>query len=57
MLQDKNSLSAQEKEQVATLIKEGKSIPKDLLYKMTKDNEDVILFWNGRSEGKILCRR
>lgn len=57
MLQDKNSLSAQEKEQVATLIKEGKSIPKDLLYKMTKNNEDVFLFWNGRSESKILCRR
>jgi len=57
MLQNKNSLSAQEKEQVATLIKERKSIPKELLYKMTKDNEDVFLFWNGTSEGKILCRR
>jgi len=50
MLQDKNSLSDKEKEQVIALIKEGKSIPKELLYRMTKDEEDVFLFWNGRSE-------
>jgi len=51
MLQDKNSLSDKEKEQVVNLIKEGKAIPKDLLYRMSRDDEDVFLFWNGRSEG------
>ncbi len=50
MLQDKNSLSDKEKEQVIALIKEGKTILKELLYRMSKDDEDVFLFWNGRSE-------
>jgi len=50
MLQDKNTLSDKEKKQIINLIKEGKTIPKELLYKMTKDDEDVFLFWNGRSE-------
>ena len=50
MLQDKNNLSEKEKEQVITLIKEGEIIPKELLYKMAKDDEDVFLFWNGRNE-------
>ena len=50
MLQDKNTLSDTEKEQVINLIKEGKTIPKELLYKLSKDDEDVFLFWNGRSE-------
>ena len=52
MLQDKNSLSNKEKEQVVNLIKEGKTIPKKLLYKMSKDDEDVFLFWNGRGNAK-----
>lgn len=50
MLQDKNTLSDNEKERVINLIKEGKTIPKELLYKLSKDDEDVFLFWNGRSE-------
>jgi DNA modification methylase len=50
MLQDKNNLSENEKEQVINLIKVGKIIPKELLYKMAKDDEDVFLFWNGRNE-------
>jgi len=50
MLQDKNNLSEKEKDQVITLIKEGKIIPKELLYKIAKDDEDVFLFWNGRNE-------
>jgi len=53
MLQGKNSLSDKEKEQVINLIKEGKTIPKELLYKMARDDEDVFLFWNGRSEEVI----
>jgi DNA modification methylase len=50
MLQERNDLSEKETEQVIDLIKEGKIIPKELLYKMTKDDEDVFLFWNGRNE-------
>lgn len=50
MLQERNNLSEKEKEQVINLIKDGKIIPKELLYKMAKDDEDVFLFWNGRNE-------
>ncbi len=50
MLQDKNSLSEKEREQVINLIKEGRVVPKELLYKLARDDEDVFLFWNGRSE-------
>jgi len=50
MIQERNNLSEKEKEQVINLIKEGKIIPKELLYKMAKDDEDVFLFWNGRNE-------
>ena len=50
MLQERNNLSEKEKEQVINLIREGETIPKDLLYKMAKDDEDVFLFWNGRNE-------
>jgi len=50
MLQERNNLSEKEKEQVINLIKERKIIPKELLYKMVKDDEDVFLFWNGRNE-------
>ncbi len=49
MLQEKNGLSDRETGQVITLLKKGKTIPKELLYKITKDDEDVFLFWNGRS--------
>jgi len=50
MTQDKNLLSEKEKEIVINYIKDGKTIPKEYLYKMAKDDEDVFLFWNGRSE-------
>jgi len=50
MLQDKNSLSDKEKEQAINLIREVKTIPKELLYKMARDDEDVFFFWNGRNE-------
>jgi len=50
MMLERNNLSEQEQEQVINLIKEGKIIPKELLYKMAKDDEDVFLFWNGRNE-------
>jgi len=47
---EKHSLSEKEKEKVIQYIKEGKTIPKEYLYKMSKDDEDVFLFWNGRTE-------
>jgi len=50
MNQDKNLLSEKEKDIVINSIKEGKTIPKEYLYKLAKDDEDVFLFWNGRSE-------
>lgn len=53
MVQDKNNLSDKEKEQVINLIKEGKVGPKELLYKMARDEKDVFLFWNGRNEEVI----
>ena len=50
MIQDKNLLSDKEKEIVINYIKDGKTIPKKYLYKLSKDDEDVFLFWNGRNE-------
>ncbi|KQC04068.1 MAG: DNA methylase [Candidatus Cloacimonas sp. SDB] len=50
MIQEKNMLSEKEKDIVINSIKEGKTIPKEYLYKLAKDDEDVFLFWNGRSE-------
>ena len=47
---EKNTLSEKEKEKVINYIKDGKTIPKEYLYKMSKDDEDVFLFWNGRTE-------
>ncbi len=52
MTQDKNLLTEKEKDIVINSIKEGKTIPKEYLYKLSKDDddEDVFLFWNGRNE-------
>jgi len=50
MQQDRHQLSEQEKKQVLELIKQGETIPKNLLYKMVADDEDVFLLWNGRAE-------
>ena len=44
------NLTVKEKELVINLIKEGKTLPKELIYKMYADDEDVFLFWNGRDE-------
>jgi adenine specific DNA methylase Mod len=44
------NLTDKEKELIINLIKEGKTLPKELIYKMYADDEDVFLFWNGRSE-------
>lgn len=45
-----HNLTDKEKELVINLIKEGKTLPKELIYKMYADDEDVFLFWNGRNE-------
>ncbi|MBW7897558.1 Modification methylase DpnIIB [Candidatus Brocadiaceae bacterium B188] len=44
------NLTDKEKEFIINLIKEGKTLPKEMIYKMYADDEDVFLFWNGRSE-------
>lgn len=44
------NLSDKEKELVIEAIKNNQSIPKEYIYKMHSDEEDVFLFWNGRKE-------
>ncbi|MBV6512190.1 MAG: hypothetical protein FMNOHCHN_01687 [Ignavibacteriaceae bacterium] len=39
-----------EKEQIIELIRDGKKLPKEVIYKLFEDEEDVFLFWNGRKE-------
>ena len=43
-------LNESEKKDIIDLIKEGKKLPKEFIYKLFADEEDVFLFWNGRSE-------
>ena len=44
------NLSDKEKEIVIQAVKDNRPIPKDYIYKMYADEEDVFLFWNGRKE-------
>lgn len=44
------NLTEKEKQHLISLIQEGKSLPKEYIYKLYADEEDVFLFWNGRSE-------
>jgi len=44
------NLSDSEKQHIIDLIKQGKPLPKEYIYKLYADGEDVFLFWNGRSE-------
>lgn len=44
------NLSDKEKESIIQAIKENQPIPKEYIYKMYADEEDVFLFWNGRKE-------
>lgn len=44
------NLSDKEKELVIQAIKNNQPIPKEYIYKMYSDEEDVFLFWNGRKE-------
>lgn len=44
------NLSNSEKQQIIVSIKEGRPLPKEYIYKLYADDEDVFLFWNGRNE-------
>jgi hypothetical protein len=44
------NLSEDEKQQIINFIKQGKPLPKEYIYKLYADDEDVFLFWNGRGE-------
>ena len=44
------NLTDKEKELVIQAIKNNQPIPKEYIYKMHSDEEDVFLFWNGRKE-------
>jgi len=39
-----------DKAQIIELIKAGEKLPKEFIYKLFSDEEDVFLFWNGRKE-------
>ena len=43
-------MTEQEKTQIIDLIKAGEKLPKEFIYKLFADEEDVFLFWNGRKE-------
>lgn len=44
------TLSDKDKNHIIELIKNGESLPKEFIYKLFADEEDVFLFWNGRKE-------
>ena len=43
-------MTEQDKTQIISLIKSGEKLPKEFIYKLFADEEDVFLFWNGRKE-------
>ncbi len=43
-------LTESEKNKIIELIKNGKPLPEETIYKIYADDEDVFLFWNGRNE-------
>jgi len=47
------NLSDSVKQQIIDSIKEGRPLPKEYIYKLFADDEDVFLFWNGRNETVI----
>jgi len=44
------NLSDSERQQIIDFIKQGRPLPKEYIYKLFADDEDVFLFWNGRNE-------
>jgi adenine specific DNA methylase Mod len=43
-------LNDNDKNRIIELIKAGQKLPKEDIYKLFSDEEDVFLFWNGRKE-------
>ncbi len=43
-------MNEKDKEHIIQLIKSGQKLPKEYIYKLFADEEDVFLFWNGRKE-------
>lgn len=44
------TLAENDKNRIVELIKAGEKLPKEDIYKLFADEEDVFLFWNGRKE-------
>jgi len=44
------NLSEQDKNRIIEQIKNNEALPKEDIYKLFSDEEDVFLFWNGRKE-------
>jgi adenine-specific DNA-methyltransferase len=44
------NLTDTDKNRIIELIKAGEKLPKEFIYKLFADEEDVFLFWNGRKE-------
>lgn len=44
------NLNDSDKNRILELIKAGEKLPKEFIYKLFADEEDVFLFWNGRKE-------
>jgi len=44
------ALNDSDKKTIIELIKAGEKLPKEFIYKLFSDEEDVFLFWNGRKE-------
>ena len=44
------NLNDTDKARIIELIKTGEKLPKEYIYKLFSDEEDVFLFWNGRKE-------
>lgn len=44
------NLSDNDKQTILRHIQEGQPLPKEYIYKLFADEEDVFLFWNGRKE-------
>ncbi len=44
------NLKENDKNRIIELIKAGEKLPKEFIYQLVADEEDVFLFWNGRKE-------
>lgn len=44
------NLSDTDKQRIIAHIQNGETLPKEYIYKLFADDEDVFLFWNGRKE-------